>query len=88
MAVTTSGNNIIQSLPLVSYNSTGWGNNKIDLINTILISHGVLVCALQEHFLLKDNLYKLQCFDQFEVFSIPAFKNNNVVSSGRPMGGL
>ena len=88
MISTNSDINIIKSLPLVSYNSTGWGNNKIDFINTILISHGILVCALQEHFQLKENLYKLECFDQYESFSLPAYKNNNIVSSGRPMGGL
>ena len=75
------------TLPTLSYNSMGWNNHKIDFIRTLLITHGIMVCAVQEHFLLKQNLYKLDCMEGFEVFSIPAHKNN-LVNSGRPSGGL
>ena len=76
------------TLPALSFNSTGWSNFKVDFISTLLITHGILLCAVQEHFQLKDNLYKLDVFNNFEVFSIPAFKNNNFVHAGRPSGGL
>ena len=75
------------TLPTLSYNSMGWNNHKIDFIRTLLITHGIMFCAVQEHFLLKQNLYKLDCMEGFEVFSIPAHKNN-LVNSGRPSGGL
>lgn len=87
-ANTTPSHNVCQSLSSLSYNSTGWNNYKIDFIRTLLLSHGVMVCAVQEHFLLKQNLYKLDCIDGFEVFSLPAHKNNNLVCCGRPSGGL
>lgn len=79
---------VSHTMPLLSFNPTGWANHKIDFIKTLLFTHGVMVCAVQEHFLLKQNLYKLQCFQGYEVFSIPAHKNNNLVHSGRPSGGL
>ena len=82
--VTVSYNNI----PALSYNTTGWSTVKADFINTILVSHGILVCALQEHFQLRNNTPKIDCFNNFEVFSVPAYKNNNVVHTGRPSGGL
>ena len=84
LADTVSGNNI----STVSYNTTGWNNFKVDFINTILLTFAVQLFAVQEHFLLKENLYKLDCFRDYEVFSIPAFKNNDSVHSGRPSGGL
>ena len=75
-------------LALLSYNSTGWSAAKADFINTVMLSHGILFCALQEHFKLESNLSKLDCFNGFEVFSVPAYKNNNFVHAGRPAGGL
>ena len=85
---TTSNSNVSYTTPILSYNTTGWSTFKADFVNTILFSHGILIAALQEHFQLKDNLYKLDCFNNFEVFSIPAFKNNNFVHAGRPSGGI
>ena len=88
MNSTTTADNVSHTITMLSYNSTGWGFDKIDFIRTILLAHGILVCAVQEHFMLKDNLHKLECFDNYEVFTVPAFKNNNRVSRGRPSGGL
>ena len=59
-------------LPILSFNSTGFNALKAEFIKTLILTHGVFVCALQEHFILKDNLYKLECFDTFETFSVPA----------------
>ena len=76
-------------LSLMSYNSTGWGNFKADLIRTLLLSFGVHILAVQEHFQLRDNTFKIsKCFNDFDVFSTPATKSNNTVHSGRPSGGL
>ena len=47
-----------------------------------------MLCGLQEHFQLENNLYKLDCFKDYNVFSIPARKTNNRVHRGRPSGGL
>ena len=61
---------------------------KKDLVRLLILTHNILVCALQEHFQLEANLYKLDCIENYTVFSIPAVKNNNVVNRGRPAGGL
>ena len=82
LASTNMDISVSHTLPSLSYNSMGWANHKIDFIRTLLLAHGVMVCAIQEHFLLKQNLYKLACFEGFEVFSIPAHKNENVVQGG------
>ena len=73
----------------LSYNTTGWSDFKSDFINTILITHTIFICAIQEHFLLKNNLYRLRnAFSNYNVFSVPAVKNDNIIHSGRPSGGL
>ena len=59
-----------------------------DFLDTLLRSHQIGICALQEHFQLKNNFYKLSCFKDFETFSVPAQKCNNRIHSGRPSGGL
>ena len=44
---------------------------------------------MQEHFLLRDNLYKLSDkFPDYETFSIPATKSNDKILCVRPSGGL
>ena len=88
MAGTAADITVSQTLPLLSYNSMGWSDHKTNFIRSLLLAHGVMVCAIQEHFLLKHNLYKLACFDGFEVFSVPAHKNSSIVCGGRPSGGL
>ena len=76
-------NTIVQHINTMSYNSTGWGTFKADFLNTLLTTHSVHVCAIQEHMLLSNNLYKIeQCFPSYDVFSILA------VHSGRLSGGL
>ena len=77
-------------IQLLSYNSTGWGTVKADFVNTLLLSHSIYVCALQEHFQLPQNLYRLQngISDQYELYGVPAFKSSHAVSAGRPSGGI
>ena len=75
-------------IPILSYNSTGWSELKADFINTIMLSHSIQIVALQEHFKLNDNLHKLDCFNNYDVFSVPAFKHSNYIHAGRPSGGL
>ena len=76
-------------ISMMSYNSTGWSQFKADYINSIMKCKCAHICAIQEHFLLKENLFKIgQCFENHEVFSIPAFKSDLCVSAGRPSGGL
>ena len=79
---------ITQDVALLSYNSTGWSDIKINFVNILLQAHGIMLCGLQEHFQLENNLYKLDCFKDYNVFSIPARKCNNKVHRGRPSGGL
>ena len=86
--VNTPSSSVNQQLTMLSYNPTGWNNVKIQTIKSLMSDHNILVCGLQEHFQLPGNLYRLNCFENYEVFSIPARKNTNVVNRGRPTGGL
>ena len=82
-------NNVnVNYLSAASYNTTGWNIYKADFVNTLLLTFSLQFLAIQEHFRLKDNLSELDCFKDYEVFSIPAFKNNDTVHNGRPSGGL
>ena len=54
------------NISMLSYNSTGWSPFKVDFLNTILITHGIMICAVQEHFQLVDNLYKVDKFKDFK----------------------
>ena len=76
----------IGQLSMLSYNPTGWSKPKIDLIKVILISHSIQIRAIQEHFQLENNLYRLNSFENYKVFSVGATKKNNVVNRGRPSG--
>ena len=79
----------IDNITALSFNTTGWSEFKSSMINTILLSHSVMFAALQEHFLLENNLYKLnRAFPDYDVFGIPAFKCNSHIHSGRPSSGL
>ena len=79
----------VSNLNLLSYNPTGWGDVKVDFINSLLLIHGVHICAVQEHFQLKNNTYRVtQSFPGYNVFSLPAFKSDLSIHAGRPVGGL
>ena len=89
MAATRLIDPVSSNLSMLSYNSTGWSTFKADFINTIMLSHSIHICGLQEHFQLKDNVVKIeQHFKDCEVFSLPAYKSNQCIQSGRPSGGL
>ena len=78
-------------LCIYSYNSRGIGSNRSEFINDLLslpIKHIPIFC-IQEHFVLRGNLYKLsQVFHNYTVLPKPAIKNFDIQDSGRPMGGL
>ena len=79
----------VSNLNLLSYNPTGWGDVKVDFINSLLLIHGVHICAVQEHFQLKNNTYRVsQSFPGYNVFSLPAVKSDLSIRAGRPVGGL
>ena len=81
--------NSFQNLNSLSYNCTGWSNFKADFIRTLLLTHGIAIGVIQEHFLLSRNLYKLSSVSEHHsVFSIPAFKSNTRIYGGRPSCGL
>ena len=84
----TGGGENSHNVAIMSYNSTGWTDMKVNFVNILLQAHGILICGLQEHFILENNLYRINCFQNYEVFSIPAVKNNDVLHRGRPSGGL
>ena len=89
MAVQDDSGTMQTDISFISYNTTGWNPFKADFINTIMVTHSIHFCALQEHFQLDDNLFKLDReLTDFEVFALPAYKSNQRVHAGRPSGGL
>ena len=82
------------SLCITSYNSTGFGIAAQNFISTLSLFSNI-VC-IQEHFLLdsKDknhsNTNKLRKALEFkyDMYIVPAYKENNQVSRGRGKGGL
>ena len=85
MAITNHNINI----RAISYNSTGWSKFKISFLQTILLTHSILVCAVQEHMLLKRNINRISgAFNNFDTFILPATKSNENISAGRPSSGL
>lgn len=82
-------NTTIKTVSALSYNLSGLNEFKVNFINTILVSYSISICALQEHWLLDNNLYKLEnCFNNYEVFALPAKKANSEFNRGRPSGGI
>ena len=80
---------ISQNINTLSFNTSGFNNFKMDFIKSVLLSHCVGIVALQEHWLLEHNLYKLEhCFENYEVFALPAVKSKSQISKGRPAGGI
>ena len=78
----------ISKIPIISFNPEGWSENRKEFLSALLFSHKIGVAALQEHFQLKNNLYKLNCFEDYESFSVGAHKSNDRIRSGRPSGGI
>ena len=69
---------ILSELSVISYNPTGWSDYKADILSTIFSTHNIMVGVVQEHMQLTPNLYKLQSkFQEYEVFSLPAYKHNS-----------
>lgn len=80
---------VSDDISILSYNSYGLNKFKADFINKIFNTYGIDVFAIQEHLLLKHNLFKInEHFPDYDVFAIPAIKANSDISRGRPSGGL
>ena len=80
---------VSELLTLLSHNTTGWGKFKAKFLRSIIDSKDIDIAVIQEHFLLKQNLFKLQeYFPDFDIFALPAVKNNSQITRGRPSGGL
>lgn len=85
----TNVTNLNKNISVLSYNTTGWSEFKGNMICNLLSDKDIQICALQEHMMLAPNFHKIKKhFSQYELFSLPAFKNNNQVHSGRPSCGL
>ena len=55
----------------------------------MLPSNRINIFSIQEHFLLRNNLYKLSnAFEDYAVIDKPAYKNFYSANPGRLMGGL
>ena len=84
-----AANPIINNIASLSFNTTGMSDFKGNFINTILLTHSIQICGIQEHFLLEKNLHKLKkYFPQYDVFGLSAFKSNAQIHGGRGSGGL
>ena len=85
---------IDSKLCVTSYNSTGFGQDKIDFIKTLLLFSDIL--CLQEHFILSSSDKKYsntdkirRAFgDKYDMYITPAVKTNEQVTRGRGKGGL
>jgi len=74
---------------VVSHNTTGWGKHKSEFILTLGELLKAKVIGIQEHMLLKPNLYKLTgVFKEYEAFPIEAVKSTENLNQGRPSGGI
>ena len=83
------GQVVSDNITALSFNTSGWNTLKVNYIKTILISHSISILAVQEHWLLEKNLYKLEnCFENYDVFALPARKSNSQINKGRPSGGI
>lgn len=79
----------MSKLNILSYNSTGFNSAKSDFIKSLVSIHKTDFLCLQEHFLLRSNVFKLQNeFKDFNFSVLPATKPDNAISCGRPTGGL
>ena len=80
-----------KNICLYSYNSRGSNAEKLNFVKNLLEmpSTNIPVFCIQEHFLLRNNIYKLsKAFDNFSVIAKPAYKNFQIQDTGRPKGGL
>ena len=78
-----------KNMSVISYNSTGYSKFKWDFLFTLAILHSASVIAVQEHWQLKPNLYKLMNgVENYLMFSLPAVKKTDIIRSGRPSAGL
>ena len=76
-------------ISILSYNSTGWNPFKSDFIKKQLDPEGTNILAVQEHFKFKQNLSQIRSnFSEYELFALPAVKNDDQIRDGRPSGGL
>ena len=81
-------------LCVTSYNSTGFGQDKIDFMKTLLLFSDIF--CLQEHFLLSSsdrkhsNTSKIRrAFgDNYDMYLVPAVKTSENITRGRGKGGL
>ena len=74
---------------LLSQNTTGWGNHKSGFLEDLGEILKAKIIAVQEHMLLKPNLYKLtSAFRNYEAYPIEAKKSSENISQGRPSGGI
>ena len=85
---------IQDNICVTSYNSTGFGIGVQNFLSTVSLFSNIL--CLQEHFLLDgknkkhsntDKLRKL-CGNKYDMYIVPAFKDQSQVSKGRGIGGL
>ena len=77
------------NLKLLSYNSTGFNAVKGGFLAVLMSSLCLDFLCIQEHFLMRSNVFKLENeFSNLNSFIVPAIKQNNYISTGRASGGL
>ena len=81
--------NLVSILSVMSHNTTGWSDDKAEILNIAYDTHNISLGFIQEHFQLEPNTYKIESkFENYDTFSLPAFKGNANIHKGRPSGGL
>ena len=78
----------MDTLRILTYNSTGLGGNKCDYISNLLDKFKIDVLMLQETWLLKGNLQLLSSINRiYDSYGISGVNEDNILL-GRPYGGL
>ena len=84
--------NNMEDIIFLSYNSTGFNSQRADFLTDITSVLGMSRCfvSLQEHFIMKRNLAKIANLlpNDYIVYNIAAFKDNDQIRRGRGKGGL
>ena len=82
-------NTINNSITVFSYNCRGFSDEKVQFMKTLFEGCNSHIFGIQEHFLLRENFYKIdQAFENYDKYFLPATRSNNNISKGRPSKGL
>ena len=75
------------NIKIMSYNSTGLGDTRIDFIRDLINVHEVDILLLQETWLLSTNIHRLSSINKDYLYCAVSGVNEEQLLRGRPYGG-